>query len=379
MLKQLSVEDLAYAVHDSPSDPLAFLYYGSALLKVGDLPDAAYAFNRAVTLDPHLYEAYVGLGSIQLRKKDFSAAQVSFQKAAKLRPHQIAPYLGLAQAYYLAGLVEHATEPVKKILEIDPKNDVAWYTLGKMYGDAHAPDQALLAMQRAVELKPHNPNYQIALAEVLIHYARYKEAEQHIAQALRDDYNNAMAHYLLGYVFEQEGNTPQLRGQAEQELLNAIARDPQLEPAYFDLGQLYERNGNYKLAITNYRKAFQLNPSDSQALYHLGLCIVQTGQHQEGQKLIAGAQALIRAQREIDYMQKRIIAEPQNPDLRLRMARIYRKYGDYPEALQQYQAYAMLRPLTPTIQKERDACAHALQQLQVSSKTNPSSSEAKRP
>ncbi|CEK12864.1 tetratricopeptide repeat protein [Chthonomonas calidirosea] len=356
MLKPLSAEELAYAVHDRPNDPLVFLYYGSALLKSGDLTDAAYAFTRATKLDPKLYEAYIGLGSTQFRLKDYAAAQTSFQRAAQLRPHQIAPYLGLAQAYYLSGLPEHATAPLKKIVALQPKNDLAWYTLGQMYGDAHEPDQALLAMQRAVALKPHNPEYRIALAEVLIHYARYTDAEQQLVQAIRDDYNNAYAHYLLGYVFEQEGDNPQLRGQAEQEFLNALAREPEMEPAYFDLGQLYERDGDYKPAITNYRKAFHLNPSDAQALYHLGLCLVQSGQTKEGQRLIEGAQELSRAQREIDYMQKRIIADPSNPDLRLRMARIYKKYGNYSEALQQYQVYSALRPPDRRIEKEIAAC-----------------------
>ncbi|CCW34737.1 TPR repeat/Tetratricopeptide repeat [Chthonomonas calidirosea] len=356
MLKPLSAEELAYAVHDRPNDPLVFLYYGSALLKSGDLTDAAYAFTRATKLDPKLYEAYIGLGSTQFRLKDYAAAQTSFQRAAQLRPHQIAPYLGLAQAYYLSGLPEHATAPLKKIVALQPKNDLAWYTLGQMYGDAHEPDQALLAMQRAVALKPHNPEYRIALAEVLLHYARYTDAEQQLVQAIRDDYNNAYAHYLLGYVFEQEGDNPQLRGQAEQEFLNALAREPEMEPAYFDLGQLYERDGDYKPAITNYRKAFHLNPSDAQALYHLGLCLVQSGQTKEGQRLIEGAQELSRAQREIDYMQKRIIADPSNPDLRLRMARIYKKYGNYSEALQQYQVYSALRPPDRRIEKEIAAC-----------------------
>ncbi|HLH79332.1 MAG TPA: tetratricopeptide repeat protein [Chthonomonas sp.] len=365
MLKPLSAEDLAYAVHDRPNDPLAFLYYGSALLKAGDLTDAAYAFTRATKLDPKLYEAYLGLGSIQLRLRDYVAAQSSFQKASQLRPHQIAAYLGLAQAYYLNGLPEHATGPLKKIVALQPKNDLAWYTLGQMYGDAHEPDQALLAMQRAVALKPHNPEYRIALAEVLIHYARYTDAEQQLVQAIRDDYNNAYAHYLLGYVFEQQGDNPQLRGQAEQEFLNALARKPEMEAAYFDLGQLYERDGDYKPAITNYRKAFHLNPSDAQALYHLGLCLVQSGKIKEGQQLINGAQALSHAQREIDYMQKRIIADPRNPDLRLRMARIYKKYGNYSEALQQYQVYSALRPPDRRIEKEIAACYTSLKKASL--------------
>src|ERR1051326_5237913 len=50
-LKTLSVEELAYAVHDDPNDALTFFYYGSELLKTGNPPSSETAFQRAIQLD----------------------------------------------------------------------------------------------------------------------------------------------------------------------------------------------------------------------------------------------------------------------------------------------------------------------------------------
>jgi Flp pilus assembly protein TadD len=148
------------------------------------------------------------------------------------------------------------------------------------------------------------------------------------------------------------GDTPALRGQTEQALLDAIARDPRLEPAYYALGLFYHRRGNFALACTNLRKAVSLDSSDSQALYYLGDSLVKLGQTDEGRKLMAGSQALAAAKTEIDYLQKRTLVEPKDRQLRLRLARVYRKYENYEDALTQYQAYQRLGPADPKVQRE---------------------------
>src|SRR5215470_15765051 len=53
-LKTLSVEELAYAVHDDPNDALTFFYYGRELLKAGNPPSSEAAFLRATQLDPKM-------------------------------------------------------------------------------------------------------------------------------------------------------------------------------------------------------------------------------------------------------------------------------------------------------------------------------------
>ncbi|HLI47893.1 MAG TPA: tetratricopeptide repeat protein [Chthonomonas sp.] len=360
-LKRFSAEDLAYLVHDRPQDPLAFLYYGISLLKNRDIPDAKYAFQRTIKLDPTMYRAYMYLGDIQMHEGDYAAAQTNFQKACALQPNNTAPFLALAQADYALGLVAHSETPLKKLVQLKPRNATYWYLLGRAYGDAHEPDKALTAMQQAVKLDPTKSQYWQDLAQLSIHYARFADAEKQLKAAIHCDPLDSWSYYLLGYVYANEGDTPALRGLAEKCFLLALTRNPNFNSAYFQLGQLYERHGQYEIASANYRKAFHLAPSDDQALYHLGLCLVRMGQVQQGQKLISGAQALQKAERDINYLLKRIVAQPQDPDLRLRLARTYRKYGDYDDALFEYRVYASLvKNLQPSILNEIITCSRLL-------------------
>jgi tetratricopeptide (TPR) repeat protein len=155
-------------------------------------------------------------------------------------------------------------------------------------------------------------------------------------------------------VYLQMGNTPKLRGQAEQCFESAISRDPQSQEAYFGLGQLYERSGNYSVAAARFRKACDLDPSDEKALHYLGECKVHSGDTKEGNKLLAAASELESAKRDIDYLRKRLLAEPQSRDLHLRLARLLRKYEDHSESLSQYAAYQNLGAEDTAVRKEME-------------------------
>lgn len=353
-LKNLNLEELALAIHDEPNDSLTFLYYGSALISATRAVESEQAFSRAVKLDPNNERALLGLASAQFRQNKLPEAQVSFETAIKLNPKDKEAYLGLAQTLYRQGYALHAAEPLKKILALDPNSGPAWYFLGKMYGDAHGSDLALDALQHAVKADPAKGIYWRDLAQLSRHYSRNDEAEEQLKKALHYSPNDPVAYLWLGQLYLQMGDTPKLRGQAEQCFESATSRDPQMQEAFFGLGELYERSNNYSVAEVNFRKAYDLDQSDDKALHFLGECLMHEGKTAEGKKLLSAAMELETAKRDLDYLQKRILAEPKNRDLRLRLARLSRKYDNTHEALNQYAAYQNLGAEDPVVRKEME-------------------------
>lgn len=351
-LRTLSLEELALAIHDTPNEALTFVYYGSGLLKAGYLEASQRAFEQAIKLDPKMERAHLGLATAQFHRGDLKSALSSFERAIKLDPREPIAYLGLAQAYHRAGSPKRAIEPLKKVVELQPENALAWYQLGKMYGDARQSDLAFEALQRAVKLDPKKADFWRDLGRLSQHYSRLEEAEKQFKQAVRLNRSDPITYYWLGQLYSQMGDTPKLRGSAEHVLLAAVNRDPTMPEAYFELGRLYERRENWSLAAVNYRKARELDPSDEKSLYHLGLCLVKLGDTAKGQELIRGAQALSKAKREVQTLENRIRSEPDTRPLRLRLARLYRKYGNPAGALDQYAAYQRLGPHDPAIDRE---------------------------
>jgi Flp pilus assembly protein TadD len=364
-LRTLTEQELAYAVHDDPYDALTFLYYGSALLKSGEVSASEQAFQRATTLDPRLARAFDGLGSAQMRLGKIKNANDAFQTAVTIDPRDTAGYLGLSQTFFQAGSAQRAIDPLKKLVELEPKNAEGWYHLGALYGEAHQSDQAYAAIQKAVALDGTKAEYWRDLGKLSMHYARVPDAESQLRRSLHLEHNDPVTHYWLGQLYAQMGDTPQYYGQAEQELVAATMRDPTLEGAYFELGQLYERHRNYTLAISNYQRACSLDPADDRPLYRLGRCLVTTGSKSAGEEKMHGAQALAAAKKEIQDLQNRSLAEPQNAELHLRLARTWRKYSNEEDALKEYRSYRMLGPPDPAVEKEIDSYTRSMQSAQA--------------
>lgn len=353
-LKNLNLEDLALAIHDDPNDSLRYLYYGGALLDAGKAAESEQAFGRAVKLDPVSDRAVLGMGSAQLRQNKLPEAHNSFQEAIKLNPKSTEAYLGLAQTDYRQGYALRAAESLKKIIALNPNSAPTWYFLGKMYGDAHASDLALDADQRAVKIDPTKAIYWRDLGQLQRHYSHSADAEQDLKRSLQIDAKDPVTYLWLGQLYLDIADTPQVRSQAEQNLKSAISLDPSLAEAYFALGQLYERMGSFSIAATTFDKACQLDSTDDKSLHYEGECLVRAGKVAEGNKLLAQAAELETAKRDVDYVQKRIIAEPKSRELHLRLARLYRKYENHPGALNQYAAYQNLGAEDPAVRKEME-------------------------
>lgn len=66
-------------------------------------------------------------------------------------------------------------EPLKKVLSIDPSDDVAWFGLGKAYMDDENFEEAAKALQQCLTVKPSYSAAYFALAQSLHKLGRIDE------------------------------------------------------------------------------------------------------------------------------------------------------------------------------------------------------------
>ncbi len=66
-------------------------------------------------------------------------------------------------------------EPLKKVLSIDPSDDVAWFGLGKAYMDDENFEEAAKALQQCLTVKPSYSAAYFALAQSLHKLGRIAE------------------------------------------------------------------------------------------------------------------------------------------------------------------------------------------------------------
>jgi predicted Zn-dependent protease len=69
-------------------------------------------------------------------------------------------------------------EPLKKVLEIDPHDDVAWFGLGKAYMEDGTYEDAAAALQQCITVKPTYSAAYYALAQSLHKLNRIDECRR---------------------------------------------------------------------------------------------------------------------------------------------------------------------------------------------------------
>lgn len=84
-------------------------------------------------------------------------------------------------------------EPLKKVLAIDPTDDVAWFGLGKAYMDDGNFEEAAKALRQCVMVKPTYSAAYLALAQSLNKLGRIEECRQVIGQGIEVSTKNGDA------------------------------------------------------------------------------------------------------------------------------------------------------------------------------------------
>lgn len=137
------------------------------------LPEARYAAQRAVALEPRLAEGWASLGVLALDfDRDWRMAELALRRATELKPAYATAHQWLADGYRYSGRVRAALAPARRAAELDPLRGLAYDGLGRtaailgdwatarsafttmVAGDESAAGMALLSYGRELGLAP---------------------------------------------------------------------------------------------------------------------------------------------------------------------------------------------------------------------------------
>lgn len=172
---------------------------GNKFLDNNENEKAIDAYRQAVELNPDLAEAHFRLGvALALIEKEEKTTATpveeetpSDKKPKKKKKDEDAPKTQSQKAF------QNAVKAYEKIIKKDPKNDQAFFNLGRAYSKINEDKDALKALQTAVKLKPDDGGYQTELGDIYIKLAQYDEAIRALKEAIEIDENNLIAVDLL--------------------------------------------------------------------------------------------------------------------------------------------------------------------------------------
>jgi tetratricopeptide (TPR) repeat protein len=194
-------------------------------------------------------------------------------------------------------------------------------------------NEAIAALQNAIEIEPGLAVARIHLAQTLLAVGRAEQAMAEIKQAIELDPNDAHAYVGLGNV------AGALRRYAEA--IDAYKQATNLDPNYFgayvNLGTVYGMTARFPESAEAFQQALRIEPKNADALNGLGIAQFRLGQYEEG----------------IQTVKRAVRINPGFVNAYLNLARWYETLGRYEESADAFTAVTRIVPKFPAAYFER--------------------------
>ncbi len=264
-------EALTYYTRETErsNDPNPWHGLGGTHEILGNAAEAREAYQQAVAVDPDYIPAYAALTDWYEREGDFSAALANAQQAHALDT------TNLAYRYKVGALLRRTGEPataiphLRAVLEAQPWNYQAAFSLGQSLRDLGRSDEAATMLAHADRLRaeqqdvarygrearttPESFQTQLIYADALRRSGRLAEALKvyNVALSLRPQ--NLALQANIATLYAQTG-----RHAEAETLFNEVLRiDSTHAEAWANMGLLYLSTGQLVKADTALRRAFR--------------------------------------------------------------------------------------------------------------------------
>ena len=140
-------------------------------------PQAKQAVLKALSMDDNLAEAHASLGLIYgVLDYDWQMAASHFKRSIELNPNAPTPHQWYGNLLVNLGRHEEGLAEVRRGIELDPLSPVASLALGMCLNCARHFDQAIVQLQKALELRKNFADTNYFLYEAYANQQMYQEA-----------------------------------------------------------------------------------------------------------------------------------------------------------------------------------------------------------
>ena len=170
------------------------------------------------------------------------------------------------RSYYDSGDYANAILECNRAIELNGRNDQAYFQRGEAYYAMKDYKNAILDFSSAIELKPFKGRYR-RRGLAYYHQGEYEEAIADYSRAIELDPSYKYAYNNRGSAYEALKEY----GKAVADYSRAIELDSKFEVAYYNRGLAYFYMKDYQKAIANYSRAIELDPKDANAYNNRGV------------------------------------------------------------------------------------------------------------
>ena len=267
-----AVQALEKAVSLETDNKEIYFDLGTVYEELQDWENAAAAYEKFLSLGPEVaWNAYLRLGISRTRQGRHDAAIAAFLEARKDEPEDLKINFSLAEAYEKAGRLEEAEAVYDKLAAINPAEAKVYYSQAvRMYDTAGEFEKAVGPARKIVDLEPENEMNLYNLGLMYFKLQKYDEAVEAFRRCLevRPDYDYAW--FQIGSSYIQK--------KAFKEAAEAYRKFVDLSPdepsGWLSLGVSYMQLKNFEAALEPMRRAVELKPDNAVAVYNLAIVYI---------------------------------------------------------------------------------------------------------
>jgi len=202
-----------------PDDFQAQCRLGEIFFAKGMLEEAQASVSKAIEMAESIRAQmaqslamyYANLGTIQATMGKLDEAMGQFKRALEINPRDVLALFNLGRALYDQDKFMDAMPLFERLVDITPDDPVAWFQLGRVYeklelrnvSDLHTIDAAIQAFRRVLELDPHHLESAFALMEILLNLRKPEEAIGVLETAVERNPDEPLAYYNLISTYEK--------------------------------------------------------------------------------------------------------------------------------------------------------------------------------
>jgi Tfp pilus assembly protein PilF len=172
----------------------------------------------------------VSLARIYESKENYPAAAAQYEKALSIDANDLAALVGYGRLFDRQNQLNEATVYYERATKAHPQSARAWNDLGLCYARRGMYEQSVAALGRATAIEPDKKLFRNNLAAILVKLRREDEAIAQLAAV----HDRATAHYNVGYLLAQSGNTQGALVHFQQ----AARHNPSMDAAHAWIAQL---------------------------------------------------------------------------------------------------------------------------------------------
>jgi len=253
-----------------PSRPDVHIEIARVYVDTGRGDDALKELGKYSASHPETPETLELKGYAHVVKKELDEAKDCFLQGLKLDPERATTEMGLAGVYRMKGDNQDAEKLLQEVIGKDAKNSKACYMLADMAVSGKNLDKALDLYKKITEINPQDSEALYRSGLIYIDKGDPGKADKIADDLLAKFPKRAAGDALKGII---KYSRKDYRAAIES-LLKATAAQPTLASLYY-LGLSHYNVGEFELALTQFKKILDIDPSNTHARLLIGVILLK--------------------------------------------------------------------------------------------------------